>query len=100
MICMDFGEALAALKKGERVCRSGWNGKGMWVAHSPGCFALPSSNFWAGPNRVYAERNGGAAEVGACLTFKAADGVIEMGWRPTSRDMLADDWRVLAESEL
>ena len=28
---MDFGEALKALKSGGRVCRTGWNGKGMWL---------------------------------------------------------------------
>jgi hypothetical protein len=28
---MDFGEALKALKKGKRVTRPGWNGKGMWL---------------------------------------------------------------------
>jgi hypothetical protein len=28
---MDFGAALAALKLGRRVARSGWNGKGMRI---------------------------------------------------------------------
>jgi len=28
---MDFSTALKNLKKGKRVCRSGWNGKGMWL---------------------------------------------------------------------
>ncbi len=28
---MCFAEALVSLKKGGRVCRSGWNGKGMWI---------------------------------------------------------------------
>jgi len=28
---MTFGDALAALKDGERVSRTGWNGKGMWL---------------------------------------------------------------------
>ncbi len=28
---MDFGAALAVLKAGGRVARSGWNGKGMWL---------------------------------------------------------------------
>lgn len=27
---MNFGEALAALKAGKKVARSGWNGKGLW----------------------------------------------------------------------
>lgn len=28
---LTFGDALRALKKGMKVARSGWNGKGMWV---------------------------------------------------------------------
>lgn len=28
---MDFSAALAELKLGEQVHRSGWNGKGMWL---------------------------------------------------------------------
>lgn len=28
---MNFGEAIAKLKAGGRVQRSGWNGKGMWL---------------------------------------------------------------------
>lgn len=28
---MDFSQALAELKKGARVAREGWNGKGMYI---------------------------------------------------------------------
>lgn len=28
---MDFGAALQELKRGNKVARSGWNGKGLWV---------------------------------------------------------------------
>ena len=28
---MDFGSAIKALKLGNSVARSGWNGKGMWL---------------------------------------------------------------------
>jgi len=28
---MDFGEAIKALKRGERVSRLGWNGGGQWI---------------------------------------------------------------------
>lgn len=27
----DFGWAIRELKTGNRVCREGWNGKGMWL---------------------------------------------------------------------
>jgi hypothetical protein len=29
---MDFGQAIESLKKGQKVCREGWNGKGMYIA--------------------------------------------------------------------
>jgi len=28
---MTFGQAIEDLKSGYRVCRSGWNGKNMWL---------------------------------------------------------------------
>lgn len=27
----SFSEALTLLKEGKRVCRAGWNGKGIWI---------------------------------------------------------------------
>ena len=29
--CMNFGLAIEAAKKGAKITRRGWNGKGMWV---------------------------------------------------------------------
>lgn len=92
---IDFGGALRALKTGARVARAGWNGKGMWLALSPGVPALSAEKFWAGPNREYAWANGGQAEVLPCITMKTATGEILMGWLASQSDMLAEDWRVL-----
>lgn len=96
---MNFGQTLDLLIRGHRMRRAGWNGKGMWIAYSPGSPGLAAGNFWSVRNREYAESQGGFAPVGDCLTMKAADGVIEMGWRPTSRDMLASDWESVPENE-
>ena len=65
---MDFGEALRALKDGKRVQRAGWNGKGMWIAYSPGSKSLPANSFWSPANAEYARSRGGTAEVLPCLT--------------------------------
>jgi hypothetical protein len=89
---MTFGQALQWLKDGQRVQRAGWNGKGMWLALSPGAVALPAANFWAGPNRTYAQLNGGSANVLPSITMKTADGDILMGWLASQSDMLAEDW--------
>ena len=91
---MDFGEALRLLKAGERVAREGWNGKGMWLALSPGVKRLHPDKFWAKPNARYAACNGGASVL-PCITMKTATGEILMGWLASQTDMLAEDWVVV-----
>lgn len=93
---LSFGLALEALKKGKRVARAGWNGKGMWLALScDGTREVPAANFWAMPNREFAEANGGKATVLPSITMKTATGEILMGWLASQTDMLADDWQII-----
>ena len=98
---MDFGDALRALKAGEKVARLGWNGKGMWLSLSceGGSFArarsIPSQWFWSENNRRYAEDSGGHATVLPCITMKTATGEILMGWLASQTDMLAEDWEIV-----
>lgn len=92
---MNFGEALEALKAGKKVQRAGWNGKDMWLALSPGAVNLPAEKFWAGPNREFAESQGGTANVLPCITMKTADNKVLMGWLASQTDMLSDDWQVV-----
>lgn len=91
---MNFGQAIEELKAGRKVRRAGWNGKGMWIALSPGTDALASDKFWAPPNREYAEQNGGTASVLPCITMKTATGAILMGWLASQTDILGEDWEV------
>jgi hypothetical protein len=93
---MDFGHALDVLKSGGKVARAGWNGKGMWLALSPGKDNLPAESFWARPNRDYAANQPGqAATVLSCITMKTSTGEILMGWLASQTDMLAEDWEVV-----
>ena len=92
---LSFSMALICLKAGKRVARKGWNGKGMWLALSPGNPHLEAEKFWSGPNRDYALSVGGSAEVLPCITMKTADGSILMGWLASQTDMLADDWEIV-----
>jgi hypothetical protein len=92
---LTFGQAIAELKLGRRVSRAGWNGKGMWLAFSPGHAELPAEKFWAGPNRDYANSKGGTADVLPCITMKTATGEVLMGWLASQTDMLAEDWGVV-----
>lgn len=87
-----FGMALEAAMRGCTIYRKGWNGKGMWVAYSPGSQALEAEKFWSPAARDYAVMSGGRVPVLPCLIMKTADGQIQMGWLASQTDMLAGDW--------
>jgi Protein of unknown function (DUF2829) len=96
---MNIGEAVQALKAGKRVARAGWNGRGMWLAYSPGTApncGWPAEQFWAPANKEYASQQPGkVARVLPCITMKTATGEILMGWLANQTDLLADDWEVV-----
>lgn len=77
---MSFGLAIEALKKGERVARAGWNGKGMWLYRVNG-----NSNFSA----VTYEHL-------PFIAMKTADNKV-VPWLASQTDMLADDWQIVGE---
>jgi hypothetical protein len=95
-IDMNFGLALNSLKHGLRVARVGWNGKGMWLALSPGCKNLSADTFWSGPIREFAHSVGGSCNVLPNIMMKTAD--IEpsvVPWLASQTDILAEDWEVV-----
>ena len=95
---MTFGQALEALKVGQRVARKGWNGKGMWLSLSGplGGRKIGNESFWSENNARYAaEQPDCAATVLPCITMKTATGEILMGWLASQTDMLAEDWEIL-----
>lgn len=69
---MDFSEALRRLKDGERIARSGWNGRGMYVFMEP-----PAS-----PDRA------------PSITMKTAQGYL-VPWLASQTDILSSDWEVV-----
>ena len=86
---MDFGEAVRAMKHGQRVSREGWNGKGMFV------FLVSGSSF--NVNRppllgIYPE--GHAIQYRAHIDMKTVDGSI-VPWVASQSDILAEDWEVV-----
>lgn len=92
---MDFGEAIKVLKSGGRVCRSGWNGKGMWLALSGnlGGRRVHKDALWSIHARMFAvTQEGEAALVQPCIIMKTAQDQIQMGWLASQSDMLAEDW--------
>ena len=86
---MDFSRALSAVKHGGKVCRSGWNGKGMFI------FLVPGSTFQV--NRppllgIYPE--GTEINYHAHIDMRTADGTI-VPWLASQTDILANDWEVV-----
>lgn len=86
---ITFSEALEALKRGKKVARSGWNGKGIFV------FLVPGSTFKV--NRapllgIYPE--GTEITYHAHIDMKTADNQI-VPWLASQTDILANDWEEL-----
>ena len=83
---MSFGLAVEALKKGKRVARTGWNGKGMWLALVLGYDYNPDS----GRGAVHAL----GCEKLPWIGMKTADHKF-VPWLASQTDVLADDWAVV-----
>ena len=83
---MNFGLALEAAKRGKRIARAGWNGKGQWVELG--------LNFYY--REVYGEVNTAYHEdIGSqALVFCGTRGR-QVGWLASQSDMLAEDWMVI-----
>lgn len=92
---MTFGEAIAVMKVGHRVRRRGWNGKGMWIAISPGYIGLEADKVWNEHNKKAAIQNGGTIDILPYITMKTADNKIVCGWLASQTDMLAEDWEIV-----
>ena len=90
---MDFGQALAAVKTGSKIARSGWNGSGMYVVHQAG---YPDGI----PINANTARATGIPEGTVCafrpyLMMFTAQGEF-VPWVISQTDALADDWVTVA----
>ncbi len=85
---MNFGQAVEALKAGQRVSRSGWNGKGMWLA------LIPADQWGLGSGQPYDYGHVGA-KLHPWIGMSAADGSC-FPWNPNNLDVLAEDLGIVA----
>ena len=86
---MSFGLAIEAAKRGERIARKGWNGKGMYVFLADDVeFNTDAdiSEFYGSADGVY---------VAPMLVLRTAQGNLQPGWLATQSDMLAEDWHIV-----
>ena len=82
----DFGVALRKVRQGERVCRAGWNGKGMYV------FLAENVEFQTKADLQELQHHG--VTIHDMLVMRTATGDLQPGWLASQADMLACDWHV------
>ena len=92
---LSFGAALEALERGQRVARRGWNGKGMWLALTPGSTIEPRLARAGAADALVRADDPSWVVISGHIDMRAADGSLTIGWAPSQIDMLAKDWMVL-----
>ena len=81
MSTMDFGAALNVIRAGGKTHRSGWNGKGMWLAlQKPGPETMMTHPY------IYMEYPKG---------HKAHPNGCRVPWLASQADILASDWSIV-----
>lgn len=86
-----FGQAIAALKRGWKVAREGWNGKGMWLWLKQE--TMVKSEWCHDPAlKEIADKNGGEIHALGTICMKTADNKILTGWLASQTDVLSNDW--------
>lgn len=86
---LNFGGALVALKNGQKVCRSGWNGKGMFL------FLVKASEYQIDNHSLPLDMQKGQEPfLYPWIGMKTADNKI-VPWLASQTDVLAEDWIVL-----
>ena len=89
---MTFGLAVEALKKGFRVARKGWNGKGMFVVYQKGYpEGIPCNKQTA---EAYGYEEGTLFKCRPYLQMRCADGTHQM-WLASQSDILEEDWYIV-----
>lgn len=87
---MTFGLAIEALKRGDTVARTGWNGKGMFV------YLVPANAYPAQTGAAKAHFGDGAlVPYNAYFALVGVDGTVNT-WVPSISDSLAEDWAIVS----
>lgn len=91
---MTFGFAIEALKKGLKVARKGWNGKGMYLWLKP---AVTIKSDWCKDPMLkeIVDANGGETKALGTICMKTADNKILTGWLASQTDILSEDWVII-----
>lgn len=108
---LNFGDAIEMLKRGNRVARAGWNGKGMYLWMNQGIVDASQPGFAAAGWPQYGNQmtldgvrlamfEPGPAGITTRMpniNMRTASGATVTGWLASQTDMLAEDWVVVGE---
>ena len=86
---MTFGMAIEAMKRGKKVARKGWNGKGQFVYYVPAdryYAKTPAAKSIAAPD--------GKVSYRPYFALKTAQGDVAT-WVPSISDCVAEDWEII-----
>ena len=89
MATMDFSAALAEVKAGRKITRSGWNGKGMFVVFQKGYPDGIAIN--ANTSEATGIPQGTVCRFLPYLMLRTAQGDF-VPWLASQTDILAEDW--------
>lgn len=92
---MNFGQAIEALNRGEKVSRKGWNGKGMYLWKKPVFEITPE--ICSDPKLKQAVIDNGGRLLGLptiCMYTHDSTGrkAVLTGWLASQSDIFAEDW--------
>jgi len=76
---LNFGQAIVALRNGQKLKREGWGHEGYVTVMPAGGRALI---------------DGAQIDLADCMGFVVPGLILQPGWTPTQNDMLADDWAI------
>lgn len=99
---MTFGDAIEELKKGNKVARRGWNGKGMFLWLKPA--TTVKAEWCHDPElRKLADKSGGEIQALGTICMYTHDSTgrnaILTGWLASQSDMLLEDWEKVESTE-
>lgn len=86
---MDFGEALKAMKRGKRVRRSGWNGKGIFIS------IIFGESYEDASRNKYMTHDYICIDTTGLKTDNEYSPKGRVPWVASQTDMLADDWKLV-----
>lgn len=95
---LDFGQAILALKRGQLVCRKGWNGKGMFVMKQIpaeiGLDIIPKMQSVQNSAKEILIARGTTLKYENQMLIIKENGTAD-SWVPSSSDIFAEDWVIL-----